>query len=220
MTCPSFRNVIISSTTLLAIFLFTGCAYNVNLDPTIDPTASIANKIPYKVGLYVPEEIKSYRMGDNSDWAHSYTFNLGDALDSMLGKVVDRVFIQAIVLESYPTSEMILARNLDGVTIPKITSGKVALSKDNGFFQDDADGSTVISLQLTFYNDELIEIGTVQGSGMGVSSKGIGAFSTGKEEYTASVEEALRNLGNDLIHQIHGSYLLREEAKKIETATN
>ena len=50
---------------------------------------------------------------------------------------------------------------------------------------------------------------------MGIGSEGLG-FGTGKKEYSASVESALRNLGDDMVHQINGNYDIRKKAEKLD----
>ncbi len=187
-----------------------GCSYAVKLDPNIDPTANIANKVPVSVGLYVPEELKTFVIEDNADWAHKYSFNIGEATHSIVTKSVQRVFQKTEILDSYPTQQMIDERNLDIVAIPKITAAGVSLNRKEGFFQDSASGNTQVSVQMTFYNLEMVQVSAVQGSGMGVSSKGMGALTTGKSEYSTSVESALRNLGDDLVHQMYGNYDIRK----------
>ena len=64
------RRAIIAAV-LLALFLYTGCSYSVKLDPNIDPTANISNKIDYDVGVFVPQSVKKARIADSSDWAPS-----------------------------------------------------------------------------------------------------------------------------------------------------
>ncbi len=202
---------------MLALMLLglvvSGCSYNVALNPNIDPTANIANPVPVKAGLFIPEAVKSHTLEDNSDWAHKYTFNVGEATASIVTKSVSRVFTTVEVLEAHPTQQMLSERGLQIVLIPKFTSAAVSLNRDQGFFTDSADGSTQVSLQLTVYDSEMIQMAAVQGSGMGVSTKGLGGFTTGKSEYASSVEAALRNLGDDLVHQLYGNYDIRKLAE-------
>lgn len=110
---------------------------------------------------------------------------------------------------------MISQRNLDIVVIAKVTSGKVSLNLKQGFFQNSAEGSTALSVQLVFYDHEMLQLTTVVGSGMGIGSEGL-TFSTGKKEYSASLESALRNLGDDMVHQINGNYDIRKKAEGME----
>ena len=195
---------------LLAVILI-GCAYSVKMDPNIEPTANIANSINLKVGLFIPEETRSFEVGDRVN-LNKYTFQAGEALESIITKSASRVFAHVEILESHPTQQMISQRKLDIVTIAKVTSGKVSLNLDQGFFQNDAEGSTSLSVQLVFYDREMIQLTTVIASGMGIGSEGL-LFTTGEKEYSASVESALRNLGDDMVHQINGNYDIRKKAE-------
>ena len=210
------RRAIIAAV-LLALFLCTGCSYSVKLDPNIDPTANISNKIDYDVGVFVPQSVKKARIADSSDWAHKYTFEIGEAVDAIVCKSLARVFAGTVLLDANPTELMTAESNLDAAVVVKLSAANVAINKKEGFFQNDADGSAHISVQLTFYDEEMLEIGVVHASGSGVASEGLGPLTTGKDEYSTSVKHALRNLGDDLIHQIYGNYLIRKKAEEMAT---
>ena len=198
---------------LLAIILV-GCSYSVKMDPNIDPTANIANPINLKVGLFIPEETRRLTI---SDRAHldKYTFHVGEAIESIITKSTRRVFVYVEELDSYPTQQMIAERKLDFIALAKVTSAKVALNLEQGFFQYDAEGSTSLSVQLTFYDYEMLQFTVVTATGMGIGSEGM-FLSTGKNEYSASVESALRNLGDAIVHQIYGNYDIRKKAEQPE----
>ena len=196
----------------LILSVLIACSYNVILDPNISPSSSIANPIDLKMGLHIPEETKSFRVADRSN-LDKYTFHIGQALDSIITKSTRRVFSYVELMEEYPTQNMIAMRGLDIVGIAKITSAKTSLNFDQGFFQRDAEGSTSVSVQLTFYSPEMIQMAAVMASGIGITSEAQGLFSTGKSEYAASVEDSIRNLGDNLIQQIYGNYDLRRSAE-------
>ena len=200
-------------TTLTAVtFALTGCSYNVKMDPNIEPSANIANAIDLRIGIFIPEETKRFKISDTVHAVHKYTFHVGEALESLIVKAANRVFKHVEVLDSYPTQQMIKQRNLDLAVIAKVTSAKTALNYKQGFFQTTAEGSTALSAQLTFYDEQMLQLTLVIGSGMGIGSEGWG-LSTGKKEYSVSVESALRNLADDLIHQINGNYDIRKKAE-------
>lgn len=197
----------------LALLVTIGCSYAVKIDPNIDPTANIAAKLPLKVGVFVPEEVKSFTSTDNATWAKKYTFNMGEAIESMVLKSTEKVFRESQKLDSQPTVEMMQERQLDLAVIAQVRECKVALNEKEGFFQDDASGTAHVSVGLLFYDPTMIQFTTVQGTGMGVASQGLGAFTTGKREYGTSVESAIRNLGNDLVQQMYGNYDIRKLAE-------
>lgn len=190
--------------------LICGCSYTVSLNPGISPTANIANPINSKIGLFIPEETVSVSISDRPAPAIKYTFLVGKSLESIISQSVRRVFTAVEVLEAYPTQKMITERGLNLVCIAKVESANISLNYKQGvFFQSDADGSTVISIQLTFYLPDMIQLVVVRASGMGVASEGWG-FGSGEKEFSKSVESAIRSLGDDLVHQIYGNYDIRK----------
>ena len=199
---------------ILIILSSTGCAYNVMMDPNIDPAANIANPIKLRVGLFVPEETQRLEISDNVK-ATKYNFYAGLALDSIIMKSTDRVFVHVERLESYPTQQKINQNKLDLIAIAKVSSAKVSLNLKQGFWQNEAAGSTSLSVQMSFLDPKLIQLTTVTATGIGIDSKGLG-LTTGKKEYSASVESALRNLGDDLINQMYGNYDIRKLGEEKE----
>ena len=199
---------------LLLLVIHMGCAYNIMMDPNIDPTANIANPIKLRVGVFVPEDTQRLEINDNIK-AVKYNFYAGLALDSIMMKSTRRVFVHVERLESYPTQQQIDQSKLDLVAIAKVSSAKVSLNQKQGLFQNEAEGTTSLSVQMAFLDPKLIQLTTVTATGIGIDSKGLG-LSTGKKEYSASVESALRNLGDDLINQINGNYDIRKFGEKKE----
>ena len=120
------------------------------------------------------------------------------------------------MLDAQPTDDMIGERRLDLVVIPRVTSAMMTLNRDEGPFQDDARGSTAITVELMFYDAEMIQFTAVLASGVGIASERIGFFSRGQREYAASVEDALNNLSNDMVRQMYGNYDIRKKGEESE----
>lgn len=197
---------------ILVSVVLCGCSYTVSLNPNITPTANIANPIGLSVGLFIPEETKSLTTADRPNWAYKYTFQLGPSLESIITHATKRVFSSVQTLESYPTSRMITDRQLDIAVIAKVTSAMTTLNQKPGFFSSDADGNTSISVQLTFYTREMVQLASIIGSGVGIASESW-VLSTGKKEFSKSVESSIRNLGDDLVQQMYGNYDIRKMAE-------
>ena len=193
--------VLTYSAGLLAAILLTGCTHNVKLNPQIGPTASIARPVELRVGLYIPEDVRGYVITDRPD-LEKFVFEVGESLESIVTRSAERVFSHVSIMDAQPTSEVIEERSLDLVAIPKVTSAMMTLNQEEGPFQNDARGSTLLSLELTFYDAEMILYATVAASGMGIASERMGIFSRGQREYAVSVENALINLSNDLVRQM------------------
>lgn len=205
------QEVIVKHLIYLLVFiviLSTGCAYNIMMDPNIEPTANIANPIKLRIGVFIPADTQRLEIHDNIK-AVKYNFYAGLALDSIIMKSTNRVFVHVEKLDSYPTQQQIDQSKLDLVAIAKVSSAKVSLNHKEGLFQNEAEGTTSLSVQMTFIDPKLIQITTVTATGIGMDSKAL-VLTTGKKEYSASVESALRNLGDDLINQMNGNYDIRK----------
>ena len=200
---------------LAAVFLVAGCTHSIRMDPNIGPTASIARPVDLRVGLYIPEEVKGFVISDRPD-LEKFVFEIGASLESIITKSANRVFSRVAMLDAQPTDDVIGERELDLVMIPRVTSAMMSLNKDEGPFQDDARGSTAITVELMFYDAEMIQLTAVMASGVGIASERIGFFSRGQREYAASVEDALNNLSNDMVRQMYGNYDIRKMGEDSE----
>ncbi|MFZ2052553.1 MAG: hypothetical protein WAU81_00015 [Candidatus Aminicenantales bacterium] len=118
------------------------------------------------------------------------------------------------MLESYPTEVIVAERNLDLVSTVRITEADAALSTQEGFFTTDATGNIQISANLSFSDRKLIQFASVQATGTGMGNQGVDMFSTGKKEFSAPIEVAIRNLGNSIVQQVYGNYDIRKRAEE------
>ena len=193
--------------------LVTGCTHSISMDPNIGPTASIARPVDLRVGLYIPAEVGGFVISDRPD-LEKFVFEIGASLESIITKSANRVFSRVATLDAQPTEDVISERQLDLVMIPRVISALMSLNKDEGPFQDDARGSTAITVELMFYDAEMIQFTTVMASGVGITSERIGFFSRGQREYAASVEDALNNLSNDIVRQMYGNYDIRKKGEQ------
>ncbi len=203
---------------LVAIIVLVSCTYRVTINPNITPTANIANQLKLKVGLFIPESTRNFIISDRVQAqaainADRYIFYAGKALTSIITKSTRRVFTSVEILNSSPTRQMIAESNFNLVAIARVTSGQVSLSRSSGFFSEDAEGNTSLSIQLTFYDQEMRQFTTIGVSGMGSTAEGLG-FGQGRKEFSASVETAIRNLGDELVYQIYGNYDIRRIAEE------
>lgn len=197
------------------IVLLAGCTHSIQLNPNISPSANIARPVDLRVGVYIPVDVSQFVIDDRSD-LDKYIFELGESLVSIITKSANRVFTHVAILDAQPTGEAISERTLDLVMIPRVTAAMVTLNKEEGPFQDDARGNTAITVELMFYDAEMIQFASVMASGIGIASERIGFFSRGQKEYAASVEDAIVNLSNDMVRQMYGNYDIRKKAEKQE----
>jgi len=198
----------------ILLMFIVSCTHHVTIRPNLDVTATIANQLDFKVGLFIPPEIKGLMMQDQGDWANKYTFNVGEAVSSIIYKSLSRVFRYVEILETYPTEMMISEREFDFVSIARLTDANVGLTIQQGFFTNTASGNTQISAGLSFFDSKLIQFTSVQATGTGMGDEGIDLLSTGKSEFSISVESAIRNLGNNIVQQVYGNYDIRKLEEK------
>lgn len=198
---------------LTMALLVTGCTHSIQMNPNLGPSASIARPVDLRVGVYIPVDVSQFVIDDRSD-LDKYIFEIGPSLESIITKSANRVFSQVSILDAQPTGEVIEERELDLVMIPRVTAAMVTLNKEEGLFQEDARGNTAITVELMFYDTEMIQYTTVMASGIGIASERIGFFSRGQEEYSASVEDAIVNLSNDLVRQMYGNYDIRKKGEE------
>ena len=206
-------NKLASFAVVISIIIISGCTHEVTIRPNLDVTSTIANQLAFKVGLYIPPEIRSLKMKDKANWANSYSFDVGQAVSSIIHKSLSRVFKYVEILEAYPTEQMIKERSLDFVAAARITDANASLNIQKGFWANDAAGNTQISAGLSFFDEKLIQFTAVQATGTGIGKEGIDLFSTGKDEFSVSVEAAIRSLGDNLVQQIYGNYDIRKKAE-------
>lgn len=204
-----------SAAGLVAIVLLTGCTHSIKLNPDIGPSANIARPVDLHVGLYIPVDVSQFVIDDRSD-LDKYVFEIGGSLESIITKSANRVFSRVTILDAQPTGEVIEESALDLVMIPRVTAAMVTLNKEEGPLQDDARGNTAITVELMFYDAEMIQYTSVMASGIGIASERIGFFSRGQREYAASVESAIVNLSDDMVRQMYGNYDIRKMGEEQE----
>lgn len=207
------KNIIILFT-LISLVLIAGCSHSVTVRPNLDVTATIANQLDFKVGLYIPPEVRGFKMTGRANWATKYKFNVGESVSSIIYKSLSRVFKYVELIKAYPTEVMLSERAFDFVAIAKITEANVGLNVQGGFFPTYAGRNTQITASLAFFDSKLIHFTAVQATGTGIPKEGVTSFSTSKDEFSVSVESAIRNLGNNIVQQVYGNYDIRKRTEK------
>jgi hypothetical protein len=197
----------------LSLMFFMACTHSVTMRPNLDVTATIANQLGFNVGLYIPPEVKQLKVSDQANWANKYSFDVGQSVSSIIYRALSRVFKYVELTESYPTEQMIKERSFDFVATARITEANVGLNIQEGFWSNDAAGNTQITASLAFFDQGLIQFTSVQATGTGMADERIDMLSSGKNEFSTSVENAIRNLGNNIVQQVYGNYDIRKRAE-------
>ena len=191
------------------------CTHSVAIRPDLGLTANISKQMDFRIGLYIPDEVKSMLVQDNANWANAYEFDIGKSVSSIIYKAMVRVFKYVEILETYPTEQMMIDRKFDYVATVRITEANIGLSKDEGYFADKATGNTQLSVSITYLDKQLIQFTNVNATGTGQGKETIGLFSSGSDEYSRSVERSVISLGNAIAQQTYGNYDLRKKNDEI-----
>jgi len=199
---------------ILFLFYVVSCTYHVDINPNISPTTSISKKLNLAIGLYIPSDIKGLDDEDSASWDEKYVFNIGEALYNIIFKAIGMTFQRVMVLESYPTAVMIKDRKLDGFIAVRLNESNFDLHKEEGFLRDQAKGNVHLSVDISFFDTEMILVTSFTCIGTSTGSRTYDfLYFHGKGKYKPIVESAIRNLGNNIVQMVYGSYDIRKLAE-------
>ena len=187
------------------------CTHHVTLNTTASIDATVARQLQVSVGLYLSPALKQGKLEDRADWENKYVFdNFGAAVSNTINQATRRVFQKVQELEAYPTEQMMIERGLDLVIIPRLNEATLALNTEIGFWGNDAAGAMHLAVEMAVFTREFMQLTMVRATGNGIGEQGIGLFSSGKSEFSVSVENALRDMGNNAVQQLYGNYDIRQ----------
>lgn len=178
--------------------------------------------IDLRVGLFVAgEDQLSTRLDHDSKGIHDSRGikegelqRLDKALESTMTTAFRRVFASVDALKTYPTREIADNNRLDFVIVAELmgSGSSFGYESEGLWLRGDSDYS--MSVKLTFYTHDMNQVTSVEASGKG-SSDSIGIFSTPeKRALVKSVKAAIRNLGDDIVHQVHVNPDIRDIAEQ------
>ncbi len=184
-------------------FALAGCADN-------------TKSIDLRVGLFVAGEdrLSAWLRDDSNGIKEVELQGLDKALESTMTKAFRRVFASVDALKTYPTREMADNNRLDFVIVAELmgSGSSFGYESEGLWLRGDSDYS--MSVKLTFYTHDMNQVNSVEASGKG-SSDSIGIFSTPeKRALVKSVKAAIRNLGDDIVHQVHVNRDIRDIAEQ------
>ena len=181
---------------LIAIgFVIIGCADN-------------SDRMDLRVGLFFTEDAQRLIvMGSEGD------LRVGKDLVSTLTDAVQSVFASVLALDSYPTKQLMVNRQLNLVVIVQVQPVSGHLTSRGSKWRNRSRANHTITAELVFYNSEMTEIASIKASGRGsASAEGI-IFDTKKKVRVNSVKSAIRNLGDDVALQINSHLEIRKMAE-------
>ena len=201
------------------MFNFRHCISPVILAFALAGCADSTKPIDLRVGLFVAEEdqLSAWLRDDSNGIKEGELQGLDKALESAMTKAFRRVFASVDALKTYPTREMADNNRLDFVIVAELmgSGSSFGYESEGLWLRGDSDYS--MSVKLTFYTHDMNQVTSVEASGKG-SSDSIGIFSTPeKRALVKSVKAAIRNLGDDIVHQVHvnpGIRNITEQSRK------
>lgn len=174
--------------------------------------------IDLRVGLFVAGEdqlstrlryhTKSTKEGDLR--------GLDRTLESEITKACRRAFSSVHALESDPTQEATDNEELDLIVIATLLGSGGTFGYEGATIWNRAESDHSLSVKLTFYSQEMEQVTSIKASGAG-SAESIGILSTPeKKALVKSVKAAIRNLGGDIVRQVHVNPDIRNIANQNE----
>lgn len=170
--------------------------------------------IDLRIGLFVADEVKLSARLHNPCRGIKEEPSLDRDLESTMTRAFRRLFTSVHVLESDPAQQMMDDKQLDLVVIAKLmgTGGGFGYQGEGLWNRGESDYS--MSVKLTFYTHEMKQVTSMEMSGAG-SAESIGILSDGKHSaFVKSVKSAIRNLGDDIVHQVHVNPDIRNIAEQ------
>ena len=172
--------------------------------------------IDLRVGLFVAGEdrLSAWLRDDSNGIKEGELQGLDKALESTMTTAFRRVFASVDALKTYPTREIADNNRLDFVIVAELmgSGSSFGYESEGLWLRGDSDYS--MSVKLTFYTHDMNQVTSVEASGKG-SSDSIGIFSTPeKRALVKSVKAAIRNLGDDIVHQVHVNPGIRNIAEQ------
>ena len=174
--------------------------------------------IDLRVGLFVAgEDQLSARLRYHTKSAKEGELRgLDRTLESAITKACRRVFSIVHVLKSDPTQGMTDNEEMDLIVIAKLMGSGGSFGYEGGTIWNRGESDQSLSVLLTFYTREMKQVSSVKASGKG-SAESIGILSTPeKKALVKSVKAAIRNLGDDIVRQVHVNPDIRNIANQNE----
>ena len=194
-------NLRLSISPVILAFALAGCADN-------------TKPIDLRVGLFVADEVKLSKMLHNPCKGLKEEPSLDRDLESAITKALRRLFTSVHVLESDPAQQMVEDRQLHLVAIAEVKGAGGTFGYQGPKVWNRGESDYSMSVKLTFYTHEMKQVTSMETSGAG-SAESIGILSNATNRaFVKSVKSAIRNLGDDIVHQVHVDPDIRKISKQ------
>lgn len=182
-------------------------------DATTDP-------LDLKVGLFVAPEMKRSVVLDSRSETDVFTMEIGEKLVSAITSATERVFDHVAVLESYPTSDMMIEQQLDLAVVAAVNLGGASMSYTRHGWKHETEAERELSAELVIFTPELKPLTTVTASGIGESSLSMVLLNPRKKVFTDTVKAAIDNLEDEIVWKMRtdshivGTFMAKPEETK------
>ncbi len=170
--------------------------------------------INLRVGLFVVDNVQLSALLHYPSRGTKEELELDNTLESAIAKAFRRVYSSVDILVSYPTQQTINSKQLDFVVIAEVLGGGGSVGHEGNQLWNRGEADHSLSVKLTFYTHEMKIISSVMASGVG-SAESLGfLFTAEKNAADNSIKAAIRNLGDDIVHQVHVDPDIRKISKQ------
>ena len=182
----------------------------------------IEDAMDLRIGLFITPETKHQVVIDYRDGSGTnvYEMQIGDELESAIARAVKRVFRYAAVLESHPTSDMMIEQRLDLAVVADVNLGGAGMSYMRHGWKHEIEAERELSAELGIFTPELKPLTTVTASGIGESSLSMVLLNPRKKVFTDTVKAAIDNLEDEIVWKmrtdshIAGIFMAKPEETK------
>jgi hypothetical protein len=188
-----------------------GCTHRVAVRPTIQPSALIAEKLPYSVGIVFSDEMKDYEehvTPSSGGTGHTYDFEIGSSLCAALRRSVETAYESVVETATQPR-----AAEYDRVIKFSLQNSKVDVYFQEGFLTTTARADYSLSIGIEAYDGENLDLlrrNTV--SGTGFSSKGADAFGADKS-FAEAIEDGVQQVSDNVANLLISGFAEPKETE-------
>lgn len=183
---------------LLLIILLAGCTQNVTIRPDIFPSAFIAEKHSYSVGVVFSNDMLTHVLHVKPSTyvgsAYSYNFELGTQLKNALYRTVESAYENPTLTNIIPSSG-----EYDRIIKFSLQSSVMDLQFETGFMSTSGRSTYAITVSMEAYDGstmKLLKKSSFNGNGF-MSQNNIKMGSAGKQ-FKTSIESAIQQLADTI----------------------
>lgn len=194
---------------IFGAIVIAGCVHRAVICPTIRPSALVAEKLPYSVGIIFSDEMKNYEEHATPDsGGHLYEFEIGSSLCRTLTRSVEATYEKVAERETQPKAS----------EYERILKFSLQLHRLEVCFQQDYSITTAhahyaLSVGIEAYDGESLELlETNTAGGRGSSSKATDAMSAA-ETFASAIEDGIQMLSDNVANLLISGFAEPKETE-------